>query len=252
METRPPIVDVRRVTKRYHAPRVRFQQPGGIVALDEVSFTIERATTVALIGASGAGKTTLARCLCLLERPDSGEIRFEGLPLMTTARKRSRVGRPIQMIVQDPGASLNPRFSAFEIVEEPLRIRGEGTREGRRRAVAELMEVTGIAWEWSNRKAWQFSGGQRARLAIARALAARPQLLVLDESLSGLDFSVRAQIVNLLLDLQRMLGLTYLLVTHDLELAETVADRVHLLKAGKLFENEQLTSRPERELACTP
>jgi ABC-type glutathione transport system ATPase component len=247
METRP-LLEARHLSKRYRTPGVWPSRKPGLLALDDVSFAIARASTVALLGRSGAGKTTLARCLCLLESADSGEIRFEGLPL--TPAKPGSVERPIQMIVQDPGASLNPRFTAFEVVEEPLRIANAGKSEAHQHTVAELMDLTGIAWAWSKRKAWQFSGGQRARLAIARALAAKPRLVILDESLSGLDFSVRAQIVNLLLDLQRIFGLTYLLVTHDFELARNVADRVHMLVAGKLVVAEELTSDLERELVC--
>jgi oligopeptide transport system ATP-binding protein len=247
METRP-LLEARHLSKRYRTSGVWSSGKLGLLALDDVSFAIARASTVALLGRSGAGKTTLARCLCLLESADSGEIRFEGLPLAPA--KPGSVARPIQMIVQDPGASLNPRFTAFEIVEEPLRIANAGKLEAHRHTVAELMDLTGIASAWSERKAWQFSGGQRARLAIARALAAEPRLLILDESLSGLDFSVRAQIVNLLLDLQKMFDLTYVLVTHDFELARSVADRVHMLIAGKLVVAEELTSDLERELVC--
>ena len=155
------------------------------------------------------------------------------------------------MIFQDPGASLNPRFTAFEIVEEPLRIFANGGQQTHRHMVSELLEVTGLPKACLERRAWQFSGGQRARLAIARALAANPRLLILDESLSGLDVSVRGQIVNLLLGLQRLRHLSYLLVTHDSGLAAALADQILQLEAGRIVDRRELTPEmePARDLA---
>lgn len=249
METRP-LLEVRHLSKSYRTPHLLTSRRDRVFVLQDVSFAIERGSTVALVGVSGAGKTTLARCLCFLERADSGEIRFEGLPL-TRLRRTATGVRPIQMIFQDPGASLNPRFTAFEVIEEPLRIARLGDREDRRQIVHELMDVTGLAPQWAARQAWQFSGGQRARLAIARALAADPSLLILDESLSGLDASVRGHIANLLLDLQNTRELSYLLVTHDRDLAAALADNVLSLRSGRLVEESIRAIEFRQELACT-
>ena len=207
--------------------------------LDNVSFSVPACGIVGLTGVSGAGKSTLLRCICSLEQPDSGDIRFEGLSVGDW--KRRRTPAPIQLIFQDPGASLNPRFTAFEAVEEPLRIRK--VRE-RRAIVSRLLNQTGLSEGCASRKCWQFSGGQRARLAIARALAAEPRLLLLDESLSGLDASVRAQIINLLLDLQRWRGLSYILVTHDRDLAAALTGPVLELECGGRLKHAESASVP--------
>lgn len=227
-----PLLEVKHLRKTYRSSRHQ-ECP----VFNDVNFAIDSSTITALTGPSGAGKSTLLRCICDLERPDSGEIRFEGLPL-TAIRKKLRTA-PVQMIFQDPGSSLNPRFTAFEIVEEPLRILARGKHQSHRHIVSELMEVAGLAKSWLDRKAWQFSGGQRARLAIARALAVKPRLLILDESLSCLDVSVQGQIVNLLLDLQRLRGLSYLLVTHDQGLAAALTHRILVLEAGRLLDSQE-------------
>lgn len=222
-----PLLEVRNLSKHQQAAR-RAERS----IFQNVTFAIDHCSFSVLTGPSGAGKSTLLRCLCSLEHCDGGEVRFEGLPICF--RKRERRAAPVQLIFQDPGASLNPRFTAHEIVEEPLRILASGTRETRRKVVAELFELTGLPEASRNRRAWQFSGGQRTRLAIARALAAEPKLLLLDESLSGLDVSVRGQILNLLLDLQHWRGLSYLLVTHDNGLANALAEKILILENGRL------------------
>ncbi len=229
-----PLLEARHLIKNYRAER-----QGERRVLNDISFTLEPFSIAALTGPSGSGKSTLLRCLCSLECPDAGSVLFEGLPL--GIRKWARTA-PVQMIFQDPGASLNPRFTAFEIVAEPLRIFSQGRRQSHRHVVSELLDVTGLSRQCARRKAWQFSGGQRTRLAIARALAANPRLLLLDESLSGLDVSVRGQIVNLLLDLQRWRNLSYLLVTHDLGLAAALTDKVLLLEQGRLLEEGRLVA----------
>jgi ABC-type dipeptide/oligopeptide/nickel transport system ATPase subunit len=219
-----PVLEVRKLGKRYRTPAGTV-----LPVFEDVSFSIPARGIVALTGVSGAGKSTLLRCLCSLEQPDSGDIFFEGLPALRW--KQCHIPSPIQLIFQDPGASLNPRFTAFEAVDEALRIRGVRDRHG---IVSRLLNQTGLPDGCAPRKCWQFSGGQRARLAIARALAAEPRILLLDESLSGLDASVRAQIVNLLLDLQRWRDLSYLLVTHDRDLARALTPCVLELEYGRL------------------
>jgi ABC-type glutathione transport system ATPase component len=202
-----------------------------------VDLEIAAGSTVALVGESGSGKTTLGRCLALLERPTSGEVWFQGIECSRLPESKVRPLRPLsQLIFQDPSTALNPRLSAAEIVAEPLVVRGEGRREEQRRRAGELMERVGLSAGWSGRRPMELSGGQRQRLAIARALAAGPRLLVLDEALSALDPSVQAQIVTLLRDIQRADGLTYVYISHDLALVAALCEHVAVLQDGHIVE----------------
>jgi ABC-type glutathione transport system ATPase component len=210
-----------------------------VAAVKCVDFEIAHGQTLALVGESGSGKSTVARCVTRLERPDSGEILIDGtdiarLPLRDLTSFRSA----IQMVFQDSVTAMNPRFSALEIIEEPLLFhrRDSGNQAGRRDRVRELMVEVGISPDWMHRSILHFSGGQRQRLALARALSLRPKLLVLDEALSGLDLSTQAQIANLLLDLQAAHSLTYLLISHDLSLVARLADVIGVMSEGQLVE----------------
>jgi peptide/nickel transport system ATP-binding protein len=206
-------------------------------ALRDASFTLCAGRTLGVVGPSGSGKSTLARCVALLDAPSEGEIRMEGRDVTRLAGKMLRRERiPVQLLPQQPAAALNPRFTAEEIVAEPLRIRGVGSAEERRRRVAELMDLVALPAAACRRRALEFSGGERQRLAIARALALEPRLLILDESLTGLDLSVQAQIINLLLELQRRAGLAYIIVSHDLSVAANLADDVAVLDGGRVVE----------------
>jgi ABC-type glutathione transport system ATPase component len=206
-------------------------------ALCGVDLTIKAGSTVALIGVSGSGKSTLARCVACLEVPDSGEIWFAGKKLNgLSQRELVPFRRQIQLIFQEPGASLNPRFTAVEIVTEPLFIMGQGTKRERCERALALMELVGLSPRLGGRLPSELSGGQRRRLAIARALALEPKLLILDETLTGLDLSTRAQISNLLLKLQKAYSLTYLCITHDLSLVTHFADEVVVLDGGRIAE----------------
>ena len=206
-----------------------------VSALSGASLSIDSGTTLALVGDSGSGKSTLALCLACLERPTSGRIWFEGRNLAALGEKELRLVRPqIQLIFQDPARSINPRFTALEILTEPLIVQRKwGQHEVRERAVQSLERV-GLHGEMATRRAREFSGGQRQRLAIARALMLEPRLLILDEALSALDCSVQAQIANLLLDLQSSLGLTYLFITHDPAMAAHLSDEVALMDRGRI------------------
>ncbi len=227
-------------------PGRRGRRP--VVVLDGVDLTVERGSTLAVVGETGSGKSTLARCLALLERPDSGSLRYRGQDLLAMDRRRTMfrsppcggtgVRRQIQLIFQDPASALNPRFTAAEVVAEPLRIQGVATLERRRRAL-EAMEQVGLLARWADRRPGQLSGGQRQRLAIARALVLEPRLLILDEALSALDLSVQARIVNLLLELQGERGLTYVLISHDLQVVGHLADQVIVLQHGKVVDHDQ-------------
>src|SRR5580658_3885347 len=224
-----------------------------VAAVSKVDFEIPQGQTLALVGESGSGKSTVARCVTRLERPDSGQILIQGTDIAQLDSRELAPFRPgIQMVFQDALTAMNPRFSALEVIEEPLLIHTRGSqggrnREGRRDLARGLMLEVGLSPDWMHRSILHFSGGQRQRLALARALALRPQLLVLDEALSGLDLSTQAQIANLLLDLQAAHSLTFLLISHDLALVARLADVIGVMSEGKTVEvsaTRQLISSP--------
>jgi ABC-type glutathione transport system ATPase component len=232
-----------------------------VMALQGVSFSIGRALTLALVGESGSGKSTLALCTACLERPTSGRVVFDGKEITALDEKQLRGVRPqIQLVFQDPVRSLNPRFSAIELVSEPLIVQGRLNKRQREDRARELLAKVGIPQEKASQKANEFSGGQRQRLAIARALSLEPKLLILDEALSALDCSVQAQIANLLLELQASLGLTYLFITHDLAMAAHLADEIAVMEQGRVVElgaTDNLLRAPGQEatrrlIAATP
>ncbi len=208
-----------------------------IRALRGVNLEIRKGSTLALVGQSGSGKSTLARCLALLEKPDSGEIQFEEVRISGLRGKPlASLRRNIQLILQDSASALNPSFSALEIIEEPLLIQAIGTASSRRRRALELMDQVRLPSSLGGRRPMELSGGQRQRLAISRALALQPKLLILDEALTGLDLSVQSQLVNLLMDLQASYRLTFIFVSHDLNLVAHVADEVAVIHGGKFVE----------------
>jgi ABC-type glutathione transport system ATPase component len=224
-----------------------------VAAVSGVDFEILRGQTFALVGESGSGKSTVARCVARLEKPDSGRILIQGTDIAQFHwRDLLPFRASIQIVFQDAVTSMNPRFSALEVIEEPLliqrqRSQGEYTPQNRRDLVRTLMEEVGITPDWMNRSILHFSGGQRQRLALARALALRPQLLVLDEALSGLDLSTQAQIANLLLDLQATHSLTYFLISHDLALVARLADVIGVMSRGQTVEvgqTQQIVTNP--------
>ncbi len=208
-----------------------------VIALQGVSFAIRPESTLALVGESGSGKSTLAFCLACLELPTSGRIVFQGDEITALDEKQQRAVRPqIQLVFQDPARSLNPRFSALELVSEPLLVQGRLNKREREDRARTLLAQVGLPQKKALQRAEEFSGGQRQRLAIARALALEPKLLILDEALSALDCSVQAQIANLLLELQSSLGLTYLFITHDFAMAGHLADEIAVMERGKVVE----------------
>jgi peptide/nickel transport system ATP-binding protein len=238
-----PLLDVQGLRKFFPIRRGFLRRLAGHVrAVDDVSFTVEPGRTLSLVGESGCGKTTTARCILRALSPTDGRILFrtgEGtvVDVATLPRAGLRpLRRQMQMIFQDPFSSLNPRRTLFDIVAEPLVANRVGTRGERVERVAELLRVVGLRPEYMRRYPHAFSGGQRQRIGIARALALSPSLIVADEPVSALDVSVQAQILNLLLDLQERLGLTYLFVAHDLSVVKHVSDRVAVMYVGQIVE----------------
>ena len=232
------IISVRDLKKHFPIKGGVFNRQVGVIrAVDTVSFDVEKNKTLGIVGESGCGKSTLARLINRLIEPSAGEINFRNDNILTWkggALRRFRSN--IQVVFQDPYASLNPRFSMFDIIEEPLRINKIATKRERRKRVRELVEKSGLSWEYRNRYPHEFSGGQRQRIGIARALALRPEILICDEPVSALDVSVQAQILNLLMDLQDEFKLTVLFISHDLSVISKVSDQIIVLYFGKIVE----------------
>jgi peptide/nickel transport system ATP-binding protein len=261
------LLDVRDLRKTFPIRQGVFRRRVGEVrAVDGVSFHIDRGETLSLVGESGCGKTTTARCILRALEPTAGQIGFrrgDGTTVDVAALPARRVRplrREMQMVFQDPYSSLNPRKTLLDIVGEPLLVNRVGTRAERVERVAELLRLVGLRPEYMRRFPHAFSGGQRQRIGIARALALHPSLVVADEPVSALDVSVQAQILNLMVDLQSELGLTYLFVAHDLSVVKHVSDRVAVMYVGRIVEvapTERLFTAPahpytEALLAAVP
>ena len=232
------LLEVRDLVKHFPVGTGLRRSSVSVKAVDGVSFTLHRGETLGLVGESGCGKTTTGRCVLLLERPTSGRIVFEGAELTTLPEKKLRaMRRRMQVIFQDPYSSLNPRMTVGQILEEPLKVHGLiADRKARTARVQELLGQVGLLPQHARRYPHQLSGGQRQRVGIARALAMEPTLIVCDEPVSALDVSIQAQIVNLLEDLQKRLGLTYLFIAHDLSVVRHISDRVVVMYLGKIAE----------------
>ena len=216
---------------------IRRGKVAEIKAIDGVSFFIRRGETLGLVGESGCGKTSLGRCLMQLIRPTSGEVYFEGLNLCQMVEKQLRsIRQKMQIIFQDPFGSLDPRMTAGEIVTEPLRVHTQMRGKELEEKAADLLHVVGLDPSMGERYPHEFSGGQRQRLGIARALSIRPKFIVCDEPISALDVSIQAQIINLLEDLQVEFNLTYLFIAHDLSVVRHISHRVAVMYLGKIVE----------------
>jgi oligopeptide transport system ATP-binding protein len=224
---------------------------GFVKAVDDISFAIPEGQTLGLVGESGSGKSTTAYAALQLLRPTAGSVRFDGRELTRLrGEELRRVRREMQIVFQDPYASLNPRMTVGRIVAEPLQAHGIGTRRSRGASVARLLELVGLDASYINRYPHEFSGGQRQRIGIARALALNPKLIICDEPVSALDVSIQAQILNLLKDLQRDLGLTYLFIAHDLAVVRSMSDTIAVMHEGRIVEQgpaEQVYTRPQSD-----
>jgi len=234
----PPVLEVRDL-KRHFAIRKGFlQRAGGTVfAVDGVSFSIRKGETLGLVGESGCGKTTVGRTVLRLIDPTAGSIRISGTDITRLGKAEMRpYRRQMQIIFQDPFSSLDPRMSAGDIVAEPLRVHGVAKGAAVKAMVAALFERVGLRKAQMNNYPHQFSGGQRQRIGIARALALEPQLIVGDEPVSALDVSIQAQVLNLMLDLQREMGLAYLFISHNLAVVEHISHNIAVMYLGRIVE----------------
>lgn len=226
-----PILQVKNLSKHFKV------ESGFLQAVDGLNFDIYKGETFGLVGESGCGKSTAGRTILRLYEPTAGEVLFEGQNIYDLSPKEMKEHRKeMQMIFQDPYASLDPRMTVEEIIAEPLVIYGIGNKKERRERVIELLEMVGLSAEHSLRFPHEFSGGQRQRIGIARSLALKPKFIICDEPISALDVSIQAQVVNLLKDVQKKLGLTLLFIAHDLSMVRYISDRVAVMYLGKLME----------------
>jgi oligopeptide transport system ATP-binding protein len=232
--TAEKIVEVRHLKQYFHAGTKKEAR-----AIDDISFNIYKGETLGLVGESGSGKTTTGHAISRLYKPTSGEIIFEGhdISSITNREKLLTFRKDVQMIFQDPYASLNPRMKVMDIIAEGLNVHRLVNNEQEKRVrVHELLEMVGLNKDHASRYPHEFSGGQRQRIGIARALAVEPKLIIADEPISALDVSVQAQVVNLLIDLQNELDLTYLFIAHDLSMVKFISDRIAVMYSGKIVE----------------
>ena len=239
MSTPQPLLQVTDLHKHFPIKEgvLIERKVGEVRAVDGVSFDVQPGETLSLVGESGSGKSTTGYCVLQLMKPTSGSVKFEGTELTELGREElRRMRREMQIVFQDPYSSLDPRMTVGDIVGEPLVVHGIGTRRDRSARIRDLLDVVGFNPSYTNRYPHEFSGGQRQRIGIARALALSPKLIVCDEPVSALDVSIQAQILNLLKDLQRDFGLTYLFIAHDLAVVRGMSDRIAVMNRGEIVE----------------
>ena len=231
------LIEVAHLVKHFTRGGGLLRSGTRVTAVDDVSFSIDEGETFGLVGESGSGKTTTGRCMLRLAEPTAGAVRFRGENVLEFSRARMRAARrDMQIVFQDPYSSLNPRMRAGQIVEEPLVVHKMGKRAERRQRIEQLFQLVGLDPTHLERYPHQFSGGQRQRIGLARALALNPSFVILDEPVSALDVSIQAQVINLLMDLQQQLKLTYLFIAHDLRVVEHICSRVAVMYLGRIVE----------------
>ena len=250
-----PLLEVTGLAKRFPIKGGFFGRTVAVVdSVSGISFSVDKGETLGLVGESGCGKSTTARCVLRLHEPDEGSIVFEGRDITKISKDEMRaLRRDMQIVFQDPYASLNPRWQINATIGEPLAVQGLHV-DAQKDRVAELLRMVGLNPEHGNRYPHEFSGGQRQRIGIARALVLHPKFIVCDEPVSALDVSVGAQIVNLLKQLQRDFGLTYLFISHSMPVVRYLSDRIAVMRAGEIVElgfAEQITSQPGHEYTRT-
>lgn len=232
-----PLLQAVNLKKYYPVKQGFFAPPKQVKAVDGVSFRLERGKTLAIVGESGCGKSTLGRMLTMIESPTEGELFYKGQNFLVNDKDTTKLRRQkIQIVFQNPYSSLNPRKKVGAILEEPLLINTALSAKERKAAVLEMMEKVGLKPEFYDRYPHMFSGGQRQRIAIARGLMLKPDIVVADEPVSALDVSVRAQVLNLMMDLQQEMGLSYVFISHDLSVVEHIADEVMVMYLGRCVE----------------
>ena len=233
-----PLLNVSELTMHFPVyGGVMRRRVGNVYAVDDVSFTLDQGTTLGIVGESGCGKSTLARAILQLYKPTAGKVRFNGQELTELSSKALRpIRQDMQIIFQDPSESLNSRHSILELLTEPFVIHGIGDRGSREQKASELLEKVGLPASYGGRFPHELSGGQRQRVGIARAIALNPKLVICDEAVSALDVSVQSQVMNLLLELQREMGLTYIFIAHDLAAVKHVSDKIAVMYLGRIVE----------------
>jgi dipeptide transport system ATP-binding protein len=232
------VLEARNLSRHYSVRRGLFAKPGLVSALNGVSFSLAAGRTLAVVGESGCGKSTLARLLTMIETPTAGALAIDGVDVTTlNSAQRYELRCAVQIVFQNPYGSLNPRQTVADALEEPLLVHGMTDARQRRAAAREMLRKVGLREEYAERYPHMFSGGQRQRIAIARALMLRPRVLVLDEPVSALDVSIRAQVLNLLAELQSEFGVAYVFISHDLSVVRHVADEVMVMYLGRVVEH---------------
>jgi oligopeptide transport system ATP-binding protein len=244
-----PLLKVENLKKHFPITGGILGRPvSAVKAVDGVSFTVNKGETLGIVGESGCGKSTTGRMLMRLIDPSEGRVTFEDRELTSLSNSEMRkIRREMQMVFQDPFASLNPRHTVEKILEEPLKVHGMGSAKERKERVHELLNIVGLSSYHAKRYPHQFSGGQRQRIGIARALMTKPKLIIADEPVSALDVSIQSQVLNLMQDLQKEFGLTYIFIAHDLGVVRHISDRVGVMYLGKMVElsnSENLYEKP--------
>jgi ABC-type oligopeptide transport system ATPase subunit len=235
------LFSIKNLKKYYEINKKLFKAGKIIKAVDDVSFAIKQGEILGIVGESGCGKSTIAKLLMTIEKPNAGEIKFIGEDIHKFNKQQLKQYRQkVQIIFQDPYSSLNPRWNVGKIIAEPLLLNSNLTTNQTKQEVLKIMQKVGLLPEHYNRYPHQFSGGQRQRIGIARALVLKPQIIICDEPVSALDVSIQAQVLNLLLDLQEELNLTYVFISHDLSVIEHISDRISVMYFGKIVESNNV------------